>query len=279
MAENKLNIIDESGDRGYFTIIPNYILNHSTAVAQALYLQLKRLAGEDGIAYPGSRYLRDKLGISQPTLRKEFKYLLEKGWIKYDGEKEVETDGGKQKIKSYKIVNLWNINNTFYKAKRGEKIDTPSQRGEKIDTQGVKTRGEKIGTKEEPSKEEPSFNKIGLPKTATDRKSTSFLKSDYERVIKKYEELKGVQFNGNEYLPIQQAIKSMFISKRSADDIIRCMKWFSEKAKSGDRKYIWTENWTIKTIKIKIAEFLAGKLESGSDEELIIPSYAKDWIK
>jgi len=159
MEENKINIIDESGDRICFTIIPNYILNHSTAVAQALYLQLKRLAGDDGIAYPGSRYLRDRLGISQPTLRKEFKYLLEKGWIKYSGEKEVETDGGKQKIKSYKIVNLWHINNTFYKAKRGERIEPPSQRGERIDTQGVKTRGERIGTKEEPLKEEPSFNK------------------------------------------------------------------------------------------------------------------------
>jgi hypothetical protein len=155
--ETKINIKDESNDRGYFTIVPNYILNHSTAVAQALYLQLKRLAGEKGVAYPGSRYLRDKLKISQPTLRKEFKYLLEKGWIEYAGEKEIETDGGQQKIKSYRIVDIWQINNKTYQ--RGEKIDTPCQRGEKIDTQGVKSGGEKIDTKEDPCIKIHSSNK------------------------------------------------------------------------------------------------------------------------
>ena len=155
----KIHLKDESNDRGYFTIIPNYILNHSTAVAQALYLQLKRLAGDNGIAYPSSRYLRGRLGISQPTLRKEFGYLLEKRWIEYIGDKEVKTDGGVQKIKSYKIVDLWDLNNKHYQQQRGEKIEPPCQRGEKIDTQGVKARGEKIGNKEEPLEEEPSFKK------------------------------------------------------------------------------------------------------------------------
>jgi hypothetical protein len=159
IQEPLIKVEDESGDRNYFTIIPNYILNHSTGIAQALYLQLKRLAGEKGVAYPASRYLRKKLGISQPTLRKELNYLLEKGWVKDIGYKLIDTDGGQQKIKSYKIVDLWKLNNEHYQ--RGEKIDTPLERGEKIDTQGVKARGEKIGTKEEPLEEEPSFKKRG----------------------------------------------------------------------------------------------------------------------
>mgnify|MGYP001575069824 CR=1 FL=1 len=158
----KIKLEDESGDRFYFTQVPNYILNHSTAIAQALYLQLKRLAGENGIAYPSSKNLRKKLGISQPTLRKELEYLLEKKLIKYKGMKEIETNGGKQKIKTYSIVDIWPLNINYYQ-RRGEKIDTPKpQRGEKIGTQGVKARGEKIGNKEEPREEEPSFKKNHL---------------------------------------------------------------------------------------------------------------------
>ena len=141
---------DDSGDRKYFTMVPNYILNHSTATAQSLYCQLKKIAGENGIAYPGSRYLMKKMGISQPTLRKEMKYLLERGWIKYIGDVDVNTDGGIQKMKSYKIVDIWKLNVNHYEEIIGcEKIDTP-----KGGKQGVKRRGEKIVTKEEPIKED-----------------------------------------------------------------------------------------------------------------------------
>jgi len=161
MEKDTIEIKNESNDHNYFTVIPNYILNHSTATAQALYLQLKRLAGDNGVAYPGSRFLKERLHISQPTLRKEFKYLLDKGWIKFAGEKVIETDGGYQEVKAYKIVDLWQLNSEYYQKQRGEKIEPPCQRGEKIDTQGVKSGGEKIGTKEEQYNKIKSFNKSG----------------------------------------------------------------------------------------------------------------------
>jgi hypothetical protein len=46
-----VKILDNSGDKRYFTIVPNYILNHSTAIDQALYLQMKRLAGDEGLCF------------------------------------------------------------------------------------------------------------------------------------------------------------------------------------------------------------------------------------
>lgn len=113
--EENYKIEDESGDKNYFTIVPNYILNHSTAKAQALYLQLKRLGGEKGIANPGSRYLMNKLKINYNTLKKELKYLLDRGWIEYRGDVEIKTDGGLQKVKSYAIVDLWHMNNDYYR--------------------------------------------------------------------------------------------------------------------------------------------------------------------
>lgn len=128
---------DGSSDKKYFTIVPNYILNHSSATAQALYMQLKRLAGEDGVAYPTRAFLAKQLGVSKPTLRKELSYLVEKGWITYEGEIKTGTKGGHQKVKSYKIVDLWLVNAEHYK---GGKSNTDlSTRGEKREP----SRGEK----------------------------------------------------------------------------------------------------------------------------------------
>ena len=58
--EQKLLVDDGSGDKEFFTIVPNFILNHSTATEQALYLQLKRLAGDGkkDYCYPSFNYCR-----------------------------------------------------------------------------------------------------------------------------------------------------------------------------------------------------------------------------
>jgi len=150
--EEQLSVQDGSNDRKYFTIIPNYVLDHSTANTQALYLQLKRLAGENGLAYPASRYLRGKLGISYNTLKKELGNLIKKGWI-VEGEKiEIKTDGGRQKVKSYKIVDIWYINNGYFS--RTIKRETPAKRGVKNVVQGVSVRGVRIGAKQERVKED-----------------------------------------------------------------------------------------------------------------------------
>ena len=150
MEIRDIRLNDESGDKKYFTIVPNYILNHSTANAQALYLQLKRLAGENGVACCGSRYLQKQLGMTHNTIKKEFGYLLKKGWIKSDGEKDVMTDGGIQKIKSYKIIDLWHINIKEY-----QNNNTLTTKGYQNNNKGVSNEqqgGIKITTKEEQGK-------------------------------------------------------------------------------------------------------------------------------
>ena len=187
--QEQIKIADESGDRKYFTQVPNYVLNHSTAIAQALYCHLKRLAGESGIAYPSSNYLRKKLGISQPTLRKEIKYLLEKNWIEFSGYEKIETASGIQKVKAYKIIDIWKLNVDYYESKRGEKIEPPQiQRGEKIDFRGVKARGEKIGNKEEPIKEEPIIKEelVSIPAPSAGGSGVNLLIDKFKEVNSSY---------------------------------------------------------------------------------------------
>jgi hypothetical protein len=55
------------------------------------------------------------------------------------------------------------------------------------------------------------------------------------------------------------------------------MTWLKEKAESDDKKWVWTKNWTINTVKIKLPEYIAGLLEE--KEEAKIPYYAKGYIK
>lgn len=107
-------IQDNSGDKDNFTIIPNYIANHSTANDQALYFQMKRLAGDKGQSFASEKYFMDKLGIGRKALKKAIHYLLNNKWISYVGYKDTQTKGGIQKIKVYKINNIWKMNTEYY---------------------------------------------------------------------------------------------------------------------------------------------------------------------
>lgn len=114
---SKLLIEDNSGDKDCFTIIPNYILNHSSATDQALYLQMKRLTadGKKDYCYPSFNYLLKQLHIGKKTLKKSLKYLIDHKWIDTIGKRQVITAGGYQWVNAYKINNIWSLNNEYYK--------------------------------------------------------------------------------------------------------------------------------------------------------------------
>ena len=109
MAE--IIIKNDSGDKDFFTIIPNYIANHSTANDQSLYFQMKRYAGEDGNCFATEKTLMSKMGIGKKSYNKSLNYLLSKGWISFVG----FTQGKTRPIKTYKINNIWKLNNEYKK--------------------------------------------------------------------------------------------------------------------------------------------------------------------
>ena len=119
--------MDKSGDRKYFTIIPNYIINHSTVFEQTIYLYMKRVAGEEGSCWESPNNIAGKLGVDPKTVRKYQKKLVERGWI--------EIVGTHRKTKptiEYKIVDLWELNTKYYAEKmrgREKGKDAFSQRG------------------------------------------------------------------------------------------------------------------------------------------------------
>ncbi len=107
---NKFNIKDESGDRKYFTQIPNMIVNHSTAYEQSLYLIMKRIAGETGSCYASLNYLAGKMGVNRKTVARNINKLLKRKWIAEIS--PIKIRGGK--VRQFIIIDLWKVNMKEY---------------------------------------------------------------------------------------------------------------------------------------------------------------------
>lgn len=123
MEKQTIKFEDDSKDKEFFTIIPNYILNHSTSTDQSLYSQLKRLAGESGdrICYPSYRHLKKQMRIGSAKLKESFKYLIKYKWIDDLGKKQVPTKSGFQWVTVYRVNNIWKMNMDYYHNKsKGE---------------------------------------------------------------------------------------------------------------------------------------------------------------
>jgi len=113
----ELHIEDGSNDRMYFTMVPNYILNHSSATDQALYLQMKRFAGEKsggGYCTASKKTLMEKLKIGKAALNESLKYLTEHKWVENIGSRKVMTNGGAQDVQIYRVNDIWKLNADYY---------------------------------------------------------------------------------------------------------------------------------------------------------------------
>lgn len=129
MRQASIGITDESQDRKYFTIVPNYILNHSTANDQALYLQMKRVAGENGMCYITQKHLCERLGIGKIKLQKSLQYLIDHKWITFIGTTESKT----RPINTYKVNDIWKLNTEYYQEQKisSESAQSPSGKKDK----------------------------------------------------------------------------------------------------------------------------------------------------
>lgn len=154
-----MRIKDDSGDRKYFTIIPNYILNHSTHWDREVYIQMKRIAGEQGTCWMSQKNLAKQCGMSVNRVKQSISYLVEHEWVKKIGTKPVHTKGGEQAVNEYVVIDLWETNNTFYKNKGVSPDDIPSHKGvSPKSSKGYHENRKGVSPesyKEEPIKEEP----------------------------------------------------------------------------------------------------------------------------
>ena len=116
MEEKTFKIRDNSGDKKYFSIIPNYIVNHSTHWEKSLYLTLKRISGEEGSCWKSPNTLAKIEKCSPNQIRKTLKSLEKRGWIKKVGIRK--TGITQQLTNEYILIDLWSLNNDFYNDKK-----------------------------------------------------------------------------------------------------------------------------------------------------------------
>lgn len=136
--DEKFIIDDSSDDRKYFTLVPNYILNHSTAIDQALYLQMKRFAGDSGVCWASQATLIKLLNngsgkrrkISKVALKQSLDYLLEHRWVELAGKRKIKTRGGEQEVNVYRVNNIWKLNVDYYEQKGGSQTLPFNERGD-----------------------------------------------------------------------------------------------------------------------------------------------------
>ena len=177
--QNKFKIIDESGDHKYFTIIPNYIVNHSTVYEQAIYLYMKRVAGETGTCWSSAKQIGMKLGIARNTVAKYRDELVKRGWIEKVGQKKIGATN--QIAPEYKIIDLWHLNSQHYQRKTKSSTGERLSSEEKQRVQQVNEKSSTGGHKEEPYKK----NKRLTTKVVKRKEPTNLLIEKYNSRFKK----------------------------------------------------------------------------------------------
>jgi predicted ArsR family transcriptional regulator len=158
MKDDRFKIIDRSGDRKYFTIVPNYIVNHSTVYEQAIYLYMKRVAGETGTCWESPKNIAKKLGIAPGTVRRYQKALVKRSWI--------EIAGTHRKTKptiEYRIVDLWELNTKHYTEKTKGKEKSQNDFSQRKDT-GCSNKSQLVTLEKAPDDNKEELSKEDLSK-------------------------------------------------------------------------------------------------------------------
>lgn len=151
MKNDAFKITDKSGDRKYFAMIPYYVVNHSSAYEQSLYLVMKRIASEEGTCWASPQTIAKIMDVAANTVRKYRKKLEQRGWIKKIGTRQIGKTN--QSTYEYEIVDLWKLNMDFYAKKKKGSSDESFQQEEES-SQLALEKDAAVGNKEEGITEE-----------------------------------------------------------------------------------------------------------------------------
>lgn len=104
--------------------------------------------------------------------------------------------------------------------------------------------------------------------TGSKRRQTKFPGEWYKRALDAYQEIKGITLSGPEFSPLQQTLKSIYMAGHTPDEVIGLMRELEASPLE------WTQNWTLRTVRMKLPEWKAGKLRlspngNGHDEDRI----------
>jgi len=237
--EEKIQIIDESGDRKYYTQIPNMVVNHSTAYEQSLYLIMKRIAGEKGSCYASINTLSKKMGAHKQTVGNTIKKLLARKWIKET--EPVKVRGGS--VRQFLMVDLWKINIEEYE-------------------NGVLANKIESGAQTTTLKVEPKTTKVGLiaPESGSQNTSKNNIKEKHKNNYNAKLKFRPANMNKiaivvDYYLQItNQEPDDYKRHLRAAKQLLELCDGQTDRAcEMLDKAYAWLKGWGGEDFKIETA--------------------------
>lgn len=107
----RIYVKDETGDRKYFTQIPNIVIAQGKPAEIGFYAAIKRYAGETGFCFLSINKLAKEMGSDWRTVDKMLERLCKYGWLKRADKMKV--NGGA--VQTFKMVDIWHENIKFFR--------------------------------------------------------------------------------------------------------------------------------------------------------------------
>jgi len=239
--------------KGTFITVPNkHHLAGQSPVTQVLFMWICSFADENGVCHPSRETLRKCVGVnSVRTIDKHLTILCQLGLLsKAERVKNQEKMTNLYQVELKEKADFTDGHLLQGVEQQLQGVGQPLHGGSAIDARGVE---HLLPIELNPVELNPLNSRLGSQANrpapeGLERKEISYPKDAYVRLIEEYQRLKGIELKGKEFLPVQQTIKSMFMSERTVDEIFECMQWLAQ----GDE--VWKENWTIRTVALKLPE-------------------------
>jgi hypothetical protein len=107
-----IQILDGSGDRRYFTQLPNIVFDFPlNPYTFRVYAHIKRVAGESGICWQSTRTIAERCNISAPSVTRAIKELTHVGLIRVT---KIPSHHGEYCQNQVSIVDIWQANMSYF---------------------------------------------------------------------------------------------------------------------------------------------------------------------
>ncbi|MFC2094947.1 helix-turn-helix domain-containing protein [Candidatus Bipolaricaulota bacterium] len=209
-----------------------------------------------GKSKPSLSTIAERMGVSRRRVIELVKKLEDDGWLTV---RRKDTDYGDPDNNEYSFEPFAKACWALYQG-GGEEFHT-TQRGAKGSAESRATPSEESRTtvvknSAPPTKEEELKNKKPKNKNTSANKPR-FPADWYRQNEENYQRIKGIKLRGPELGPLQRDLKLIYRAGHSPDDV----RAFAEALEASEE--VWTDSWTITTVRRKLAEFKAGKLFNG----------------
>ena len=207
-------------------------------------------------AFPGQKWLADHVPCSEPTVRSRLCELELHGWIKRD-----------RRNRRAKETDLYHVfmSTPLPVSKRADWVVELGLTAAEVKALPKGDYGKDITVKRLPKRDSDKRVEGSEGRSSSDGRTTSsadkprFPAEWYRELEAAYQETKGVVLAGPEFGPLQRDLKLIFKAGHEPQTV---REFMSALEKSDEA---WTDGWTIGTVRMKLPEWVGGKLKLGGN--------------